>query len=109
MPVYVLTSKNTFSAAEDFLIYLNGSKNVIKVGQNTAGSSGQPLQFELPKGVSARVCAKSDTFPDGTEFIGIGIKPDVYVEPFFSLTGDVKDVELAKALEIIKNPPTATN
>jgi carboxyl-terminal processing protease len=101
MPIYVLTSKNTFSAAEDFLIYLNGSKNITRVGQNTAGSSGQPMFFKIPKGFTVRICSKRDAFPDGTDFIGIGVKPDVYVEPFFSLTGEKKDVELEKTLSLI--------
>jgi carboxyl-terminal processing protease len=101
MQVYVLTSKSTFSAAEDFLIYLNGSKNIIRIGQTTGGSSGEPLEFHLPHGLTARVCAKADAFPDGMDFINVGIKPDIEVEPFFSLTGEVKDAELDKALAVI--------
>jgi len=102
MPVYILTSKQTFSAAEDFLIYLNYSKNIIRIGQTTAGSSGQPLVFKLPHGFSARVCAKADEFPDGTEFINIGIKPQIEVEPASPLSGDAKDLELEKALAVIE-------
>lgn len=98
MPVYILTSRRTFSAAEDFLIYLNYSKNITRIGQATGGSSGQPLVFKLPHGISARVCAKADELPDGTDFINIGIKPQVAVE---SSVKDDKDVELNKALEII--------
>jgi len=102
MPVYILTSQRTGSAAEDFLIYLNGSKNITTIGQTTNGSSGQPLTFTIPGNFSVRICAKRDAFPDGTDFIGVGIKPNVYVEPFFSLTGEEKkDLELNKALEII--------
>jgi len=101
MPVYLLTSKKTFSAAEDFLIYLNGSKNILKIGQNTSGSSGQPLVFDIPGGFTVRICAKRDAFPDGTDFIGIGVKPDIYVEPFFSPTGEEKDTELEKTLSLI--------
>ncbi|WCT14339.1 S41 family peptidase [Mucilaginibacter jinjuensis] len=37
MQIYVLTSKNTFSAAEDFLIYLNGSKNITRVAKIQLG------------------------------------------------------------------------
>jgi C-terminal processing protease CtpA/Prc len=98
LPVYILTSRRTFSAAEDFLIYLNYSKNIIRIGQATGGSSGQPLVFNLPHGISARVCTKADEFPDGTDFINIGIKPHVAVE---SSIKDEKDVELNKALEMI--------
>jgi len=99
IPVYILTSRRTFSAAEDFLIYLNYSKNVVRIGQATAGSSGQPLVFKLPHGISARICAKADELPDGTDFINIGIKPQVIVE---SSIKDEKDMELSKALEMIE-------
>jgi C-terminal processing protease CtpA/Prc len=102
MPVYILTSKKTFSAAEDFLIYLNYSKNVTRIGQVTAGSSGQPLQFNLLPGVHARVCAKADEFPDGTAFINIGIKPQVQVEPASPFVTETKDLELEKALAVIE-------
>ncbi|MGZ3944032.1 MAG: S41 family peptidase [Mucilaginibacter sp.] len=98
MPVYILTSRRTFSAAEDFLIYLNYSKNVTRIGQATGGSSGQPLVFNLPHGISARVCAKADEFPDGTDFINIGIKPQIAVGPSL---GEGMDAELDKALAII--------
>ncbi len=27
------------------------------------------------------MCTKHDTFPDGTEFVGKGIKPDILVQP----------------------------
>jgi len=96
--VYILTSKRTFSAAEDFLIYLNYSKNVVRIGQTTGGSSGQPLVFDIPHGFSARICAKADEFPDGTEFINIGIKPQIEVEP--SLV-ESEDSELERALAAI--------
>ncbi|HWD88699.1 MAG TPA: S41 family peptidase [Mucilaginibacter sp.] len=100
MPVYILTSKRTGSAAEDFLIYLNYSSNVTRIGQSTAGSSGQPLEFKLPYGFTARICAKADEFPDGTPFINIGIKPQIEVKP---AEGDPKDLELEKALAVIQD------
>jgi hypothetical protein len=36
-----------------------------------------------------------------TDFIGIGIKQDIYVGMFFSLTGEEKDVKLEKTLSLI--------
>jgi C-terminal processing protease CtpA/Prc len=35
--------------------------------------------FDLPGGGLALVCTKKDVFPDGTEFIGFGIAPDIEV------------------------------
>ena len=81
VPVIILTGENTFSAAEDFLIYTLGNNNITKIGQNTAGSSGQPLVLSLPGGISARICSKRDAMPNGEDYIGIGIEPDVKIEP----------------------------
>lgn len=75
-PVYVLTSPSTCSAAEDFLIPLKVQKRAKLIGEPTCGSSGQPLFFSI-YGADARVCTKWDRFPDGTEFVGIGVLPDV--------------------------------
>ncbi|TDQ11740.1 tricorn protease-like protein [Pedobacter metabolipauper] len=102
LPVVILTSKNTYSAAEDFLIYLLGSKNIIRIGQASAGSSGQPLRVELPLDMTARICAKRDMLPDGTDYIGLGIQPDIQVpaKPVFST--DVRDKELLAAMDYIK-------
>ena len=75
-PVYVLTSPSTCSAAEDFLIPLTAAKRITIVGEPSCGSTGQPLQFSI-YGATARVCTKWDRFPDGTEFVGVGVVPDV--------------------------------
>jgi len=66
----------TCSAAEDFLIPLRVAKRVTIVGEPSCGSTGQPLEFSI-YGATARVCTKWDRFPDGTEFVGVGIVPDV--------------------------------
>ena len=80
VPVVVLTSNYTASAAEDFLIYLDREKNITRVGDFTNGSTGQPLQVALPGGGSAWICTKKVTFSDGREFVGKGIEPHVIVK-----------------------------
>jgi len=35
------------------------------------------MSFPLPGGGTARICVKRDTYPDGREFVGIGIAPNV--------------------------------
>lgn len=81
-PVVALTGPSTFSAAEDFLVVLKASGRARLVGEATGGSTGQPLVIEgLPVGGRARICTKWDTFPDGTEFVGVGVLPDVEVHP----------------------------
>jgi carboxyl-terminal processing protease len=74
-PVAVLTGPHTFSAAEDFVAAFGAIHRGITVGEKTAGSTGQPLFFDLPGGGSARICVKRDLAPDEKEFVGKGIQP----------------------------------
>ncbi len=77
--VAVLTSAQTYSAAEDFVGAFKGLKRGPVIGEATGGSTGQPLFLQLPGGGSARICSKRDRLADGTEFVGVGIQPDVTV------------------------------
>ncbi len=79
VPIKILMGEKTFSAAEDFLIYTMGNHNIIKIGQNSADSSGQPMLLQLPGGIYARICSKRDALPNGEDYIGIGIKPDIEI------------------------------
>lgn len=78
-PVALLIGSKTFSAAEDFAVAFDVVPGGIIVGEPTAGSTGQPLYFDLPGGGSARVCTKHDRYPDGREFVGVGVKPGIDV------------------------------
>lgn len=37
--------------------------------------------LKLPGNGQARICTKRDKFPDGREFVGVGIQPDKLVYP----------------------------
>ncbi|TWI12000.1 S41 family peptidase [Aerolutibacter ruishenii] len=80
-PVAVLTSARTYSAAEDFVVVFDAMQRGRIVGEATGGSTGQPLQFSLPGGGTARICTKRDSYPDGREFVGVGVQPQVAVAP----------------------------
>lgn len=80
-PVALLIGPRTFSAGEDFAMSFQAMKRGVLVGAPTGGSTGQPLVFSLPGGGTARICAKQDSYPDGREFVGVGIKPDITVVP----------------------------
>jgi len=84
VPTVLLFGHNTASAAEDFLISADNQKHMVKMGEKSFGSTGQPFQFSLPGGGSARVCTKKDTYPDGREFVGYGVIPDIEVIPDLS-------------------------
>ena len=93
---------NTASVAEDFLIYADNQKHMTKIGKNSFGSTGQPFVFELPGGGSARICTKKDTYPDGREFVGYGIKPDIIVKRTLNDYLTKKDPVMEKAIEHLK-------
>jgi C-terminal processing protease CtpA/Prc len=101
MPTVVLLDHATFSAAEDFLVAIDAIPHVTFVGRPSGGSTGQPLVFELPGGGRARICTKRDTYPDGREFVGVGVRPDVLVEPTVEDVRAGRDVMLARAAALL--------
>ncbi len=103
-PLVVLTGPGTFSAAEDFLVPLRYSGRAVLVGERTAGSTGNPIVVALPGGGTFRVVSKRDVFPDGREFVGIGISPDVEVHPTRADLLRGADPVLQKGLEVVKDP-----
>lgn len=102
IPTAVLIGHNTASAAEDFLVYTDNQENIVKVGEPTFGSTGQPYGFELPNGGKARVCTKKDTYPNGKEFVGIGVQPDILIKTTLTDYLESKDRVLEKAIEYLK-------
>ncbi|GAA6153609.1 S41 family peptidase [Pseudoteredinibacter isoporae] len=99
VPTYVLTGRYTASAAEDFLIYADKLDHFTTIGEKTYGSTGQPIFFDLPGGGSFRICTKRDTYPDGREFVGYGIIPDVEIQRTPDHLRSERDIVLAKAIE----------
>jgi C-terminal processing protease CtpA/Prc len=101
IPTVLLQGHNTASAAEDFLIYADNQKHMTKIGENSFGSTGQPFLFDLPGGASARICTKKDTYPDGREFVGYGIKPDIEIKLTLADYLGKKDPIIVKAIEFL--------
>jgi len=100
--IVVLTDPNTASAAEDFVVALHASKRATIVGEKTAGTTGQPLRIDLPGGGGARICTKRDTYPDGREFVGVGVIPDVEIHPTQESLASAEDIILQKGIEVLK-------
>ncbi|MDN3584133.1 S41 family peptidase [Mucilaginibacter flavus] len=100
-PVVVLIGPRTFSAAEDFTVAFDYMKRGKLIGLPTGGSTGQPVPFNLPGGGAARVCGKRDTYPDGKEFVGVGIMPDITVKRTIKDLQNGIDATKNKALEVL--------
>lgn len=102
-PIVVLMGPESFSAAEDFLVLLHSSKRATLVGSKTGGSTGQPLRFEFDYGVNGRICTKRNAYPEGREFVGVGVIPDVEVHPTPADIMAGRDVVLEKGLELLRS------
>lgn len=102
MPFVVLIDHNTASAAEDFLVALDDIGKGTVIGRPTFGSTGQPMFIRLPGGGRARICTKRDTYPDGREFVGYGVQPDIVVEPTIESLMAEEDVILQRAIQELK-------
>ncbi len=102
IPTVILIGHQTASAAEDFLIATQNQKHIVLIGEKTYGSTGQPYEFTLPGNLKARVCALKVTYPDGTPFVGVGIKPEIEVSATLDDYLNNTDPALEKGLSYLK-------
>jgi len=108
-PVALLIDESTFSAAEDFCVGFRTMKRGTIIGTPSGGSTGNPIGFGLPGGGWVQFCSKKDTYPDSTEFVGVGILPDIEVRETISSflskaeTGIDNSNATRKAIEVLKN------
>ncbi len=100
-PLVILTGPNTMSTSEDFIVPLDYSGRALIVGEPTAGTTGNPVNVRLPGGAILRVCSLWSTYPDGREFVGRGIEPDVRVGPTLAGIRAGRDEVLEKAVEVL--------
>lgn len=79
-PVAVLAGPDTASASESFLAYMKHENRAVIIGENSAGTNGQPLMGQLPGGGSFGICTMKCFLLDGTSYNNVGIAPDIYVK-----------------------------
>jgi carboxyl-terminal processing protease len=94
--IFILQDRYCASACEDFVMPLKTSGRATVFGERTFGSSGQPYIVNFENGMGFRVSTKRMYLPDGSQFEGVGIKPDVEIVP---PPNAARDVILATALE----------
>ncbi|MDR0691939.1 MAG: hypothetical protein LBF69_02740 [Prevotellaceae bacterium] len=99
VPIVVVFSTMTVSAAEDFLIILyERPDRPLFIGQPSFGSTGSPLVvWGFPSNGMARVCARRVLFPYSMKPFTEGIQPDILVNYTFEefISGKDKDMEVA--------------
>ena len=97
--VVVLTNRQVYSAANEFVKYMKCFPQVITVGDQTGGGAGLPFTSELPNGWAVRfsACPMYDRNRQSTEF---GIQPDYQVglETADFLRGEDTLIEFARKI-----------
>lgn len=101
-PTIVLTNREVFSAANDFVKCMKLCPNVTVLGDRTGGGSGMPFTSELPNGWSVRYSAVVyyDNEMKHTEF---GIEPDVKCSLSGADTSKSKDTLIETARKMLSN------
>jgi carboxyl-terminal processing protease len=100
-PLTIIIGPVTGSSAEDLAIELFTASRATIVGQKSCGGAGNTLEFNLPGSGSFKMATFKATYPDGTEYIGLGIKPDVEVYPTIEDIIDNNDKALDKCVELL--------
>ncbi|MBR3017849.1 MAG: hypothetical protein IKH57_12385 [Clostridia bacterium] len=101
-PIVVLMNQSTFSAAEDFVDVMKMYTNAVFVGNNTAGTSGQPLCEPLESGGFFRICTRRCIAQNGEDIYNKGFAPDFRIIPSAADLAAGRDIVLDKGIEIIK-------
>ena len=101
-PVAVLMNQYTFSAAEDFGDVMKMYTKAVFVGNNTGGTSGQPLCEALESGGFFRICTRRCVAQNGEDIYNKGFTPDIRIIPTAADIASGRDAVLEKGMEIIK-------
>ncbi len=101
LPCVILTSRDTISAAEDTVAMFRSNHRATIMGTPTTGTTGTPMILPLSCGGRARICSVGYRLFDGTEFIGVGIQPNIQVETHLEDLENGVDVVLDRALTLL--------
>ena len=112
VPLVVLVNENSASASEIFASAIKGNNAGTIVGTQTFGKGVIQEQLDLGDGTCLKLTIAEYFSPDGTAIDGQGVEPDVVVEAEDGAAtaaetedgkeAEVKDVQLEKALEVVK-------
>ena len=100
--VYILTDAECASACEDFVAPFKNNHRAVIIGEQTGGTTGQPFFRDFGNRMHVRISTKREFFPDGSEFEGVGIRPDVEVHTTPDLLRVGKDPALEKVFALIQ-------
>jgi len=100
-PIAVLASNATAGAAEDFLVAFRNATRGVIIGETSAGSPGDALTIALPRNWALQLSVTRHAFPNGEEFAGRGIQPELTVLPTVADIQAGTDAALERAREYV--------
>lgn len=99
--VVLLTNRQTYSAANDFVNSMRHFPLVTTLGDVTGGGSGLPFSSELPNGWSVRFSA-SPHYDSNMQHIEFGIEPDIKLNMSEEDEKKGEDTLIEAARELLK-------
>jgi C-terminal processing protease CtpA/Prc len=102
-PIVLITGPHAVSAAENFMIMLVGAGRLDAiVGAQSAGTNGNITGGLTPGAWGFTYTGMEVLFPDGSQFHGVGIVPDVPVALSATDLRDGIDRDLLTAIEVMR-------
>ncbi len=98
--VFVLTNRNTYSAAELFVLYMRALGHTTVVGDTTGGQAGSPIARELQNGWAYQFPESIEYTLDGRVFEDVGLPPDVAVQNTQAEINGNVDAQLERAIAL---------
>jgi carboxyl-terminal processing protease len=98
--VYVLTDRNTLSAAELFVLLMRSLGRTTVVGDTTGGQAGSPLVQELQNGWTYEFPESIEYTLDGHAFEDVGLPPDVPIQNTTVEINRLVDSQLERAISL---------
>jgi carboxyl-terminal processing protease len=101
-PVVILINKGSASASEIFSGAMKDNGRAVLVGETTFGKGVVQEVTKLGTDISAHITIQKYLTPNGTDINKKGISPDVEVKLSEDDIKNKNDVQLKKAIEIVK-------
>ena len=89
-------------ACEDFVMPFKFAKRATLVGETTAGTYSMTRHIDFDNGMILNIAAVHHTFPNGSQFEGVGITPDIPVEITPEDLRAGRDRVLERAIELAR-------
>ncbi|WP_179218681.1 S41 family peptidase [Saccharibacillus sp. O23] len=106
--VVLLINEHTISNGETVAMSLRNGKNVVLLGRPTAGANGDVVEFSLPGNIKTRISGFGVFDPEKGPIQGVGVQPDIYLQPTVEGIVQGKDEYIEKAIELIEEEAVFT-